>query len=197
MVGWQVVVGSVILPFVRERVASIEIPAVAAAAAVVVIVIILWNGGGMAVQWLTLHSSALRAVVVVATTVAAADAAVSGVIVVAIPPAENFRLNVIIVKVKGSVNSDGNNVIQNPVAEDDADNNGNEEDLAAVVLRQELACNRVKDRHDTVVVVVDELHIVDDIVFDDDANYCSCSSDVPFRFETSKLFPCVGRGGFQ
>ncbi len=90
-------------------------------------------------------------------------------IVVGIPPAENFQLDVVIVKVKGSVNSDGNNVIQNPVAgdDDDTDSNGDEEDRAAVVLCQEVACNHVKDRHDAifVVVIVDELHVVDDILF--------------------------------
>ncbi len=47
-------------------------------------------------------------------------------------------------------------MIQNPVAEndDDADYNGDKEDRATVVLRQEVACNHVKDRHDAVVVVV-------------------------------------------
>ncbi len=96
-------------------------------------------------------------------------------IVVGIPPAGNFLLVVSIVKVKGSVDSDGNNAIQNPVAEedDDANRNGDDEDRAAVVLRHEVACNHVNDRHDAVVVVVIiavyELHnIVDDIVSDDD-----------------------------
>ena len=88
--------------------------------------------------------------------------------VVEIPIAENdFRLDVVIVKVKGSVTSDGNNVIQNVIAkddsDDDADHDADEEDRAAMVLHQEVACNHVKDRHDAVIIVVviiivNELH---------------------------------------
>ena len=82
------------------------------------------------------------------------------------PTTENdFWLDVVIVKIEGSVNSNGNHVIQNPVAkdsnnDDDADcENGNEEDCcAAMVLRHEVACNHVEDRHDAVIVVVNKLH---------------------------------------